>query len=207
MVQLGFQHSRNCISQSRYFSRMNFNIRAHCDFVFYNFYCALFEDTIDIEVTIQSVDDIHTYRRDRTTQAASYSHWSRQMKPYPSIRKKISKYEELKKRNFNSFTPVRENNFDKKISRRFQKSRKYRKLDMGCFMPSTVASTWPTTTTTSISVNLSVPSDPPSTLSVPTVPKQPTPSQPSKIWAKPYSTPVPLSSPVHSDWSSEEDWD
>ena len=34
--------------------------------------------------------------------------------------------------------------------------------------------------------NLSVPSDLPSTLSVPTVPKLPTPSQQSKTWAKPY---------------------
>ena len=38
------------------------------------------------------------------------------------------------------------------------------------------------------------------------MPKPPAPSQLSKTWAKPY-TAVPLSSSVHSDWSSEEDWD
>ena len=105
----------------------------------------------------------------------------------------------------NPFTPVRETNFGKKRSQRSQ-NRKYRKLDMGCFVPFTMASTWPTTTTTTTMVNLSLPTNPPSTLNIPTVPKPPAPSHPSKTWERPY-TPVPLSSPVHSDWSSEEDWD
>ena len=52
---------------------MNFNIRAECDFLFHNFCCALPEDTIDVEVTIWTVDGIQTYRRDRMTQAALYS--------------------------------------------------------------------------------------------------------------------------------------
>ena len=30
---------------------------------------------------------------------------------------------------------------------------------------------------------------------------------PYKMWAIHYPTLVPLSSPVHSDWSLEEDWD
>ena len=150
------------------------------------------------------VDGIHTYKRDRTTQVISYSPWSRQMKPFPSLRKKIIKYEE-KTRSFNPFTPVRETNFSKKRSRRSQKSRKYRKLDMGHFVPSTTASTWPTTTTTTTTANLSVPTKLPTTLYVPTVHKSQASSQTSKTCPRPY-TPVPLSSPVHSDWSSEEDW-
>ena len=201
MVHLGFQHSRNCISQPRYFFRMNFNIRAECDLLFHNFHCALPEDMTDVEVTIQMVDGIHTYRRDRMTQAASYSPWSRLMKPFPSLRNKIAEYQEKKRRSFNPFTPVRETNFGKKRSRRSQKSRKYRKLDMGYFAPSTVAFTCPTTTTT---INLSAPSNPPRILDVP---KPPAPSKPSKTWAKPYLTSVPLSFPVHLDWPLEEDWD
>ena len=67
---------------------------------------------------------------------------------------------------------------------------------MGHFAPSIVASTCLTTTTTTTMVNLSAPSNPPSILHVP---KLPAPSKPSKTWAKPYPTPVPLSSPVHSD--------
>ena len=189
---------------------MELNLKAQCDFVFNNFYCVLLEDMMDVEVTIWTVDGIHTYRRERMTTTASYSPWSRQVSPFSSLRKKIDNYEEEKKENcekrrsFNPFTPVRENNFGKKRSRRSQKSRKYRKLDMGHIGPSTVVCTWPTNTTTT--VNLSVPTKLPSTLNVPTVPKPQSSSQTSKWWPRPY-TAVPLLSPVHSGWSSEEDWD
>ena len=140
---------------------MNFDIRSECDFLFNNFQCALLEDMIDVEVTIWTVDGIHTYRRDRTTRAASYSPWSRQVKPFPSLRKKIAEYQEEKRRNFNPFTPARETHFGKKMkkSRRSQKSGKCRKLDMRCFMPSTVASTCQTTTTITTAASLSVPSN------------------------------------------------
>ena len=37
--------------------------------------------------------------------------------------------------------------------------------------------------------------------------RQPAHRLPYKIWAIHHPTPVPLSSPVHRDWSSEEDWD
>ena len=140
LVHLGFQPSRNCINQLRYSFRMNFNLRAQCNFAFHNFSCALPEDMIDIEVTIWMVDGIHTYKKDRMTQVTSYSPWSRQLKPLPSLRKKITKYEEEKNRSFNPFTPVTEINFGKKRSRRSQKSRKYRKLDIGCLAPSTAVS-------------------------------------------------------------------
>ena len=136
-----------------------------------------------------------------------YSPWMRQVKPFPSLRKKIAEYLEEKRRAFSPFTPVREICIGKKRSRRFHKSRKYRKLDMGHFVPSTAASTWPTITATTTMANLSVPSNAPSTLNVPTVLKLPVPSQLSKTWGKPFSISVPMSSTVHSDWSSEEDWD
>ena len=184
LAHLGFQHSRNCISQPRYFSRMNFNIRAQCDFIFYNFHCTLPRDTMDVEVTIWTVDGIHTYRKDRMTQVALCSPWSRQVKPFPSLRKKIAEYQEEKRRSFNPFTPVKEINFGKKRSRRSQKNRKCRKLDMGCFVPSTVASTCQTTTNTTTMVNLSAPSNPPSILDVP---KLPAPSKPSKNGQNPTS--------------------
>ena len=73
MLRQGFtwfslaSNTQETVSQPRYFSKMNLNIRAQCDFVFYNFHCALPEDMIDIEITIQMVDGIHSYRRDRTT--------------------------------------------------------------------------------------------------------------------------------------------
>ena len=69
----------------------------------------------------------------------SYSPLGRQAKPFSSLRKKIANYEQEKKENNekrdpNPFTPVRENKPGKK------RSRKYRKLDMGCSTLSTVAS-------------------------------------------------------------------
>ena len=81
-----------------------------------------------------------------------------------------------------TFNPVKETNFGKKRSRRSQNYRKNRKLDMGCFVPSTVVSTCPTVTATTTMANLSAPSNPPSILDVP---KLPAPSKPSKTWAKP----------------------
>ena len=76
----------------------------------------------------------------------SYSPWGRQVKPLSSLTKKIANYKEEKKeghekRNSNPFTPVRENTSGKKRSRRLQRGRKCRKLDMGCCMPTTAAST------------------------------------------------------------------
>ena len=174
---------------------MNFNIRAESNFVFHNIYCALPKDMIDIEVSIRIVDGIHTWRRDRTSQTALYSSWNRQVNLFPCLRKKIAEYQEEKK-SFHPITHIRETNFGKKRSRRFQKSRKYRKFDMGCFTSTTAASMCPTTTATTTTANLSAPSSPPSILDVP---KPPAAQKPSKTWAKPYPTAVLLSSPVHLD--------
>ena len=92
---------------------MDFNLKAHCDFDIHYFHFALPEDMVDVEMTIQMVDGIHTYRRDQTTQVTSYSPWSRQVKPFSSLRKKIVEYVEEKKeshekRNSSPFTPARE---------------------------------------------------------------------------------------------------
>ena len=133
---------------------MDFNLKVQCDFLFHKFCCALPKETRDVEVTIWTMDGIHTYRRDRTTQVASYSPWKRQVKSFSSLRKKIAEYEEEKRRSLIPFTPVRGNKFGKKRSRRSQKSRKYRRLDTGCFVPSTVMPALPTTTTNNTTVNL-----------------------------------------------------
>ena len=140
LVHLGFQHSKNCIRQYRYFSRKDFHLKSHCNFDFHCLHCALPKDTVDVEMTIWMVDGIHTYRRDQTTQVTSYSPWSRQVNPFSSIMKNIDEYKEEKKeshkkRNYNPLTLVRENKFAKKRSRRSQKSRTYSKLDMGCSCP------------------------------------------------------------------------
>ena len=74
-------------------------------------------------------------------------------------------------------------------------------------MPTFMLASEPTiNTATTAMANLLVPSKLPSTLNIPIVPKPQASSQTSKSWPRPY-TPVALSSLVHSDWSSEEDWD
>ena len=78
---------------------------------------------------------------------------------------------------------------------------------MGHSAPSTVASTWPTLTTTTTLENLSVPSGPPSTSNIPSMPKSQVHRPPFKMLEIHHPTPVPFSSLVHSDWSSEEEWD
>ena len=59
-----------------------------------------------------------------------------------------------------------------------------------------------TTATATLPVSFKLPS----TLNTPTVPKPQGSSQTSKTWPRPY-TPVPLTAPVHSDWSLDEEWD
>ena len=109
---------------------MDFNFKTQCEFDFHYFYCAIPEDAVD-------VDDIHTYRRDR--------------QPFSSLCKNITDYEEKKRKshedkNPNPFTPVRESTSGQK------RSRKYRNLDAGCCVPSTAASTCPTTTITTMAI-------------------------------------------------------
>ena len=69
---------------------MDFNFKAQCKYDFHYFYCAIPEDTADVEMTIQMVDGIHTYRRDRTTQMNAYSPLGRQVRPFSSLCKKIT---------------------------------------------------------------------------------------------------------------------
>ena len=82
-------------------------------------------------------------------------------------------------------------------------SGKYRKLDIGCFTPSSVVPLDPTTT----KANLPVPTNLLGILDVPAVSKPlgKAPSKASATWAKPYPIPPPPSSPVKSDWPSKED--
>ena len=72
MLKQGFtwftlaSNTRTVKRQYRYFSRMDFNLKAHCDFDY--FHCAIPKDIVDVEMTIRTVGGIYTYRRDQTTQ-------------------------------------------------------------------------------------------------------------------------------------------
>ena len=70
--------------------------------------------------------------------------------------------------------------------------------------PTTATATLPLPFTTAKAILL-VSSKPPSTLNTTTMPKPQNTNQTSKTWPRPYTL-VPLTAPVHSNWSSGEDW-
>ena len=177
------------------------NLKAHCDFDFHYFHCDLPKDTVDMEMTIWMVDGIHTYRRGQTTKVTSYSSWSRQVKPFSSLRRKITKYKEEKKeshekRNFNLFTLARENMFGKKRSKKSQKSRKCRNLDTLCTLNCDIYMA-----NNDNHHHLSVLFGPSSTSNISSVPKLSVYRLPYKTWAICHPTTVSISSLVHPEWS------
>ena len=158
---------------------MDFNSKAYCDLDFHYFHCAIPEDMVDVEMTICMVEGIHTYRRldnpDKCLQSLGQTGKALFLPPQED-----SKFEEEKRRSqenksSNPFTPVMEEKSGHK------RSRKYRKLCMGCSIPSTVASVHPTTITTTSMAILStsiptslpapIPSGPPSTSNTLLTPK------------------------------------
>ena len=80
---------------------------------------------------------------------------------------------------------------------------------MGHSTPTSVVSACPPIATTTSMASLSAPahSGLPSTPNILSVPKLPAHRPPYKMWVICHCTPAPISSPIHSEWSSEEDWE
>ena len=68
-----------------------------CGFLFGFLWCSLPRDTIDVELTVQMVQGIHTSRKDHAVGTATCSPWSRHVKPFPPLQKKAKAYEEDKR--------------------------------------------------------------------------------------------------------------
>ena len=66
-----------------------------CNFVHGYFRCLLPEETIDVEVKVKTMKDIHTFRRNCTTQIISCKPWSPRLCPYPSLVRRMQTYLEL----------------------------------------------------------------------------------------------------------------
>ena len=96
-----------------------------------------------------------------------------------------------------------------KRSRRYLRSKKYTKLDMGHSAPSTAASPCPimTITTSTATLSAPAPSGLPSTSNILSVPKPPAERPACKTWAICHPAPALISSAIHSDWSSDKDWE
>ena len=67
-----------------------------CNFLHGYFRCQLHEEMVDVKVNTMQV--IHTFRRDRTSQVIKCNPWSRRLHPYPSLIQKIKTYLELEGR-------------------------------------------------------------------------------------------------------------
>ena len=117
-------------------------LKPTCDFFFGFIWCFLPRDTIDIELTVGTAQGIHTFRKDHTIEMATCSVWSRWMKLFPSLKKKIEVYKEEKKDKKGLYhtnpTPfTKRNPFSKRSTENAQKKgkSKVRKLDMSSFAP------------------------------------------------------------------------
>ena len=59
-----------------------------CNFFYGYFQCQLLKDTIDIEMTVQTIKGIHKFKRDCSTQVIACRPWTFQLHPYQSLTKK-----------------------------------------------------------------------------------------------------------------------
>ena len=63
-----------------------------CDFIFGSIQAGLLTDTVDVELTLRTVEGIYTYRKDHTAKSTMFSPWSRTVIPFPSLQRKKQAY-------------------------------------------------------------------------------------------------------------------
>ena len=73
-------------------------LHPECNFFHGYFRCQLPEETVNVEVKVNTMQDIHPFRRDRTYQVIKYNPWSTRLHPYPSLIQKMKTYLELEGR-------------------------------------------------------------------------------------------------------------
>ena len=66
--------------------------------------CTLPEDTINVDIKGHTLKGIHTFRKDGTTQISRFSPWGMEVKPFPSLWKKMKNYIEECQAIVNPFT-------------------------------------------------------------------------------------------------------
>ena len=93
MVSFGiYQFSRNGITIYRYTSRDGHKLAAKCDLIFGILTCNLPQDTIDVDLKVHTLLGIHTYKKDRNTQVIKCSPWGTEVKPFPSLQRKMMEF-------------------------------------------------------------------------------------------------------------------
>ena len=68
-----------------------------CNFVFGSIRTNLPTNTVDVDLTIQPVKGICTYRKDHTTESMIFTPWSKKVIPFPSLRQKIKAFQDYKR--------------------------------------------------------------------------------------------------------------
>ena len=75
------------------FQKMTREVSLVCDYIFGSIHTALPMDTVDIELMIQMVKGIYTYRKDHTAKSTVFSPWSRTIIPFPSLQRKFQAFQ------------------------------------------------------------------------------------------------------------------
>ena len=65
-----------------------------CDFFFGFMDMNLPTDTVDLELTLRTVQGIYIYHKDHTVKTTILTPWSKSVTPFPSLRKKIKFFKE-----------------------------------------------------------------------------------------------------------------
>ena len=67
-----------------------------CNFFHGYFRCQLPLEMVEVEVKVKTMQGIHTFQRDRTSQVIKCNPWSTRLHPYPSLIQKMKTYLKLK---------------------------------------------------------------------------------------------------------------
>ena len=71
---------------------MTCDLEPTSNFLFGFFLCTLPEDMITVDITVHTLKEFHTFRKDRNAQISRCSPWSMEVKPFPSLWKKMKDY-------------------------------------------------------------------------------------------------------------------
>ena len=70
-------------------------LQPECNFLHGFFRCRLLVEVMDVEVKITSMQGMHIFRSDRTTQLIKCTPWSTRLRPHPNIIKKMKTFLEV----------------------------------------------------------------------------------------------------------------
>ena len=72
-------------------------INAECNFFFGFMHTNFPVDTVDVELTLRTVQGIYIYHKDHTMETTIFTSASKSVTPFPSLRKKIKAFKEESK--------------------------------------------------------------------------------------------------------------